>query len=73
MTINLETEIIASRYDPVARDCFYTVRRGALQWTVKIPLAELNKHAGHKIKRRTHVATAIEIAMRGVPDKLEGV
>lgn len=68
MTINPETEIVATRYDPKTRDCFYTIQRGDRRWTAKVPLADLDKLAGNKQKRRNHLATVLELAMRGEPD-----
>lgn len=68
MTINLESEIVATQYDPVAQTCIYTVQRGDNRWTVTVPLHHLDAHKGNKAKRRAHVATVLENAMRGEPD-----
>lgn len=69
MTINLEGEVVGSRIDPVTQTCFYTVERDGRRWTVKVPLADLHRHAANKAGRRTHVATVLNAAMQGKPDE----
>jgi hypothetical protein len=68
MTIHLETEIVATAYDPKTNICSYTIQRGAKRWTVTIPLEHLDAHKGNKQKRRDHVATVLKSAMDGPHD-----
>lgn len=42
--INLDTEIVATRHDPITGDCFYTVERDGVCWTVKIHRDAFNAH-----------------------------
>lgn len=72
MTIALESELVASHFDPLTRICSYTIQRGGERWTVKIPHADLEKHKGNKQLRRNHVANALQNAMRGAPDPHAG-
>lgn len=70
MTVNPETEIVASSYDSVTRNCTYTIQRGDKRWTIAVPLQHLDAHKGtnHKVLRRNHVALVLELAMQGEPD-----
>ena len=70
MTIALESEIVATRFDPLGQACYYTIERDGKRWTVKIPLSDLDKHNGpnHKALRRNYIATALQNAMRAAPD-----
>lgn len=70
MTINLESEIVGTLFDPIAQACVYTIQRGDKRWTVAVPLHHLDVHRGNKANRRKHVATVLENAMRGEPDPL---
>lgn len=71
MTINLDSEIVATRYDSATGECFYTIERGGKRWTARVHLDDLNKHgpvAASAPQRRNYLAQALEEAMRGVPD-----
>lgn len=68
MTIAIESEIVASHFDPLEQVCYYTIQHNGERWTVKIPHSDLEKHKGNKQLRRNHVANALQSAMRGVPD-----
>ncbi len=68
MTIHLDTEIVATRFDPVTQACFYTIERGGKRWTVEIPKAHFDKHGVNKIAKRTYLATMLNNAMVGEPD-----
>jgi hypothetical protein len=67
-TINLDAEIVATRYDPVSRTCFYTVQRDGCRWTVSIHEDDLNRHKGDKQKRRNHLGHLLQVAMQGKAD-----
>ncbi len=68
MTINPESEIVASRHDPVARVFHYTIERGGRRWTVAIPEDDLNRHKANKQARRNHLGNALNVAMMGKAD-----
>lgn len=70
MTIALESEIVANRFDEKERACYYTIERDGKRWTVKVPVADLDQHKGpnHKALRRNYLATALQNAMNGPPD-----
>lgn len=71
MTINLDSEIVATRYDSATGECFYTIERGGKRWTARVHLDDLNKHgpvATAGSQRRNYLAGALEEAMRGPPD-----
>lgn len=69
-TINHETEIVATGFDPKTKLCSYTIERDGKRWTVEIPLDHLSKHSGNRsrILRREHVAKALHGAMSGPHD-----
>ena len=76
MTINPETEIVASSWDPQTRAHSYTIERTGRRWTVVIPDDDLQRFgpvlgasaAVNKQNRRRHLAAVLENAMRGEPD-----
>lgn len=63
--INLDTEIVGSRYDPITRMCSYTVARDGRKWTVSVHSDDLNRH---KQNRRNHLGHLLQQAMRGKAD-----
>ena len=67
-TINLDTEIVGTRYDPVNRTNHYTIERGGRRWTASVHTDHLAVHKANKEARRRHVANALVEAMRGNPD-----
>lgn len=71
MTIALESQIVSSGFDKVSRTCFYTIEKNGERWTVHFPFDELNKKTNKQL-RRTHIANALQIAMRGNPDPRPG-
>lgn len=66
--INLETEIVASRYDAKAGTSYFTVERNARRWTVGVPDADIARLGGNKQARRAHISGVLETAMRGRAD-----
>lgn len=66
--IALDSEVVASRYDPKTRTCFYTIERDGKRWTASVPLDHLETYKGNRQKRRDHVGRCLEQAMRGAPD-----
>jgi hypothetical protein len=60
---------VRSRHDIPTGYCFYTIESAGAKWTVSIPLADLNRHGEDIQARRDHLTNALEIAMRGEPDK----
>lgn len=71
MTINLDTEIVATAFDPATDTCAYTVARDGKRWTVRVPLAQLEAHGANKDARRAHLANVLTAAMHGAPDNEE--
>lgn len=76
MTIHLETEIVATSHDPLARAHTYTLERGGKRWTVTIPDVDFDRFgpvlgasaATNKLNRRKHLAMRLEAAMGGPHD-----
>lgn len=66
--INLDTEIVATRYDAASRTCYYTIARDGKRWTAAVPLDHLNIHGAAKPARQQHLARALMTAMQGPPD-----
>lgn len=66
--INLDTEIVATRFDPATSTCYYTIARDGNRWTAAVPLDHLEQHGAAKPKRRDHIARALMTAMEGPPD-----
>lgn len=73
MTINLETEVVKSSFDPINRISTYTIQRDGKNYTAAVNLADLDKlgPAGPATKaaRRTFIANALNAALQGQPDK----
>ena len=63
MTINIETEIVGSSYDPRTGTCSYTVRKDGKEVTVEIPVADLDRHGGNRRARQTHLANKLTEAL----------
>ena len=68
MTINFDTEIVATRHDPITRTHHYTVERGGRRWTVNLHDDDLNRHGGNKAARRNHLGNLLHQAMMGKAD-----
>jgi hypothetical protein len=76
VTIHLETEIVASSYDPTTRAHSYTIERNGKRWTVSVPDADFEQFgpilgatgAVNKQRRRQHLASRLEAAMGGRAD-----
>lgn len=75
MTIALDTEIVASRFDTKTGLCSYTIERNGKRWTVDVHLDHfeaLPKTPGephvNKQLRRNHLAKVLEQAMQGPCD-----
>jgi hypothetical protein len=66
MTIALETEIVSTQFDPATGMCTYIVQRNGKHWTVPI---HIDKFPVLKTARRTHIAQALEAALRGLSDE----
>jgi hypothetical protein len=69
MTINLDTEIVATAFDPASGTCAYTIARDGRRWTVRVPLAQLDGHGVSKEARRAHLANLLTAAMQGPSDR----
>lgn len=65
MTLHHETHIVRTAMD--GDDCLYTYEEDGSQWTVRIPLKDLNR-AGSIPARRALVAQIIDAARRGPSD-----
>jgi len=68
MSLNLDTEIVATAYDPATDTCAYTIARNGQRWTVEVPLVQLEGHGANKDARRAHLANLLTAAMQGLPD-----
>jgi hypothetical protein len=68
MTINLDTEIVETRHDPVSRMNSYVLERGGRRWTVHIHLNDLDRHGANKLARRNHLGNLLQQAMLGKAD-----
>lgn len=68
MTIHLDSEIVATRFDQLSQSCAYTIERDGRRWTAAIPLAEFAKLGTNKIAKQNLLATALNNAMQGKPD-----
>lgn len=68
MTIHLDSEIVATKFDPLSQSCAYTIERDGKRWTAVIPLAEFAKLGANKVAKRNLLATALNNAMQGKPD-----
>jgi hypothetical protein len=74
--IALDSEIVATRYDPFTRTCFYTIERNGKRWTATIPLKHFEdrgfimgaQHLPSRQQRRDYLASMLEQAMNGPPD-----
>jgi hypothetical protein len=68
MTLNLDSEIVATAYDPASGTCSYTLARDGRHWTVAVPLAQLEAQGASKEARRNHLANVLIAAMHGPSD-----
>jgi hypothetical protein len=68
MTIHLDSEVVATSFDPVTQTCSYTIQRGDDRWTVSVPLADLNKLGANKAAKHALIANKLNAAMLGAPD-----
>jgi hypothetical protein len=68
MTINLDTEIVATHYDPIARRNYYTIERDDRRWTVSLHDDDLAPHGGNMQARRNHLGNMLATAMLGKAD-----
>lgn len=53
MIINLETEIVQTRYDQTSRMNYYTIERGGRRWTVGV---HMDDFARYGLQRQTDPA-----------------
>jgi hypothetical protein len=68
MTLNLDTEVVATAYDPATETCAYTIERGGSRWTARIPVAQFEALGANKDARRAYLATMLVAAMQSEPD-----
>ena len=68
MTVALDSEIVATRYDAATRTCYYTIERDGRRWTAAVPLADLEVHKANRMNRRNHVANVLQAKMSGPHD-----
>ena len=68
MTVNLDHEVVATRFDATTRTCFYTIERDRKRWTVGVHVDEFEKHGVNKQRRRLTLAAALNQAMLGPAD-----
>lgn len=72
MTLHLESEVVASSFDPINQIGTYTIARAGKRYTAVVPMADLEKYKGAapavKAARRAHIAAALQTALLGEPD-----
>ena len=68
MPLNLDTEIVATAYDPSTDSCAYTIERNGKRWTVQVLLAQLDACGANKQARRDYLGNVLLAAMDGPPD-----
>jgi hypothetical protein len=68
MPLNLDTEIVATAYDPSTDSCGYTIERNGKRWTVQVQLAQLDACGANKQARRDYLGNVLLAAMDGPPD-----
>lgn len=76
MTINPETDIVATSYNPATHAHAYTIARAGKQWTITISDEEFRQFgpvmganaALNKGRRRQYLATRLQAAMQGSAD-----
>ena len=76
MTINLETEVVRSTYDPTFRTHQYVVERDGKRWTVTVADDDFETYGSPigasaaivQNARRRHLAACLERAMDGPAD-----
>jgi DNA-binding protein YbaB len=76
MTINLDTEIVATYFDTKSGNCSYTIERNGKRWTASVHVDQFNQHdlsPGGQQRRRDHLARALEDAMRGMDDETKAL
>ena len=71
MSINLDTEIVATAFDPATGTCAYTVERDGRRWTVRVPLSQLDGQGASKDARRAHLANLLTAAMQCPADRID--
>lgn len=72
MTVALDSEIVGTGYDPKTGDCSYTIERNGKRWTVTVHEDQFHQYGAIQVsiqQRRTHLANALEAAMRGPDDE----
>lgn len=69
MTIHLDSEVVATSFDPVTQTCTYTIQRGDDRWTASVPHAELTRLGANKAAKHALIANKLNMAMLGPPDK----
>jgi hypothetical protein len=65
---NVDTEIVATAYDPSTDSCAYTIERNGKRWTVQVPLVQLDACGANKQARRDYLGNVLLAAMDGPPD-----
>lgn len=68
MTVNLDSDLVGTKFDAARQVNIYTARRGDRRWTVEVPLSELQPLMGNKTARRQKVENFINSAMSGPAD-----
>lgn len=68
MTINLDTEIVATAHDPISRMNSYTIERGGRRWTVQVHMDEFQRCGPGAQARRNLLGHRLMTAMQGKAD-----
>ena len=68
MPLNLDTEIVATAYEPSTDSCAYRIERNGKRWTVQVPLAQLDACGANKQARRDYLGNVLLAAMDAPPD-----
>lgn len=68
MPVNIDSDLVSSRFDKVRQLCIYTAKSGERRWTVEIPARELFALGGNKTLKRQTVTRYLQSAMSGPSD-----
>lgn len=68
ITVNVDTDIVGTKFNKTKQTCLYTVERNGKRWTAEIPLDELQRLGGNKMARRKIVENYLATKMAGPPD-----
>lgn len=66
--ICVENDVVSTGFDAVRQVSIYVLRKNERQWTVEIPLSDVQSLMGNKQARRKLVESRLQGAMNGPSD-----